>query len=578
MSPRPLPVVEHSTLTLGPQLGQGGQGTVYQVANKKINEAEGGGWDVAYKEYATAVLPDLDAAALAAQVGLLGELSAEDGRWLCDKTAWPAAVVERHGRACGFLMRAVPDRFRFSFQSLAGTSTGTRRLANLEYLLNDDAYVAGVGLTISERDRLDILTDLATTLARLHRIGITVGDLSPKNLLFTTAPRPECFLIDCDAMRVRGATVLPQAETPDWQVPAGEEKATRASDVHKLALLAIRLFARDQSATDPTALTALSPGLGDLARASLNPDTARRPAPAAWAEQLSAASTTASTAPATAPTAQRTSRRSNAASAGRPGGGSAAGVSHGPAGTQPGVNWSVLNGVAAVVALIVIVVAFVATHSHSGSSSASDDSPQPTFSQDYTSGTSADASDGSADDSGGSGSSSDSGGATTTDPSTTAPSAEDQAFSDVSADDCLSDYYKDAEWSSSTPTTTSCSDTDAYFRVASVEHGTCSSDDMTWYHNNSDYSETNLCLDRNYVSGQCMFAKASGQTLSMYFNAVTPCEAGIPDNYQYTVQLTRVYPGGAPDDACGSDRLWKPGNGAVLCGKGIWKRHGLPDM
>ncbi|MEU5157832.1 hypothetical protein AB0I03_26445, partial [Glycomyces sp. NPDC021274] len=203
------------------------------MPHKKINEtADDGGWDVVYKEYATTVLPGLDPAALTAQVGLLRELSAAEGRWLCGKTAWPAALVERDGRACGFLMRAVPDRFRFTFKSLAGTSAGTRRLANLEYLLNDDNYVAGIGLTISDHDRLLVLADLAATLTRLHRLGITIGDLSPKNLLFTTTPQPECFLIDCDAMRLRGTTVLPQAETPDWQIPPGEEKATRASDIY----------------------------------------------------------------------------------------------------------------------------------------------------------------------------------------------------------------------------------------------------------------------------------------------------------------------------------------------------------
>ncbi|MFJ5673716.1 DUF4189 domain-containing protein [Streptomyces sp. NPDC093097] len=296
MTAEPVPAVDHAALTLGRQLGQGGQGTVYEVPNKKINGAQGGGWDVVYKEYRAEVLPELDAAALAAHVALLGELSAAEGRWLCDKAAWPAAVVERDGHACGFLMRAVPDRFHFTLRSLQGGS-GIRRPANLEYLLNDDGYVAGIGLTVSERDRLLLLADLAAALARFHRIGITVGDLSPKNLLFTTDPEPACFLIDSDAMGLRGGTVLPQAETPDWQVPTGEAKATRAGDVYKLALLAVRLFARDQTATDPAALRALSPGLGDLARASQHPEPAQRPTPSQWAEQLTTAAATASTAP-----------------------------------------------------------------------------------------------------------------------------------------------------------------------------------------------------------------------------------------------------------------------------------------
>lgn len=296
-TPASTPAVEYGALTLGRRLGQGGQGTVHEVTNKKINKSVGGGWEVAYKEYSATVLSELDAVALAAQVDLPRTLNAADSRWLCDRTAWPAAVVRRNGTTCGLLMRLVPDRFQFTLRSLAGPSAGDRRLANLEYLLNDDAYVAGIGLAVSERDRVLLLADLASTLDRLHRIGIAVGDLSPKNLLFTTDPSPECFLIDCDAMRLHGATVLPQAETPDWQVAAGEEKATRFSDSHKFALLAVRLFARDQTSTDLAALAALSPQLAGLARAGLGRDPARRPTPAVWAEQLTAAAPSASPTP-----------------------------------------------------------------------------------------------------------------------------------------------------------------------------------------------------------------------------------------------------------------------------------------
>ncbi|MFB7503478.1 hypothetical protein [Streptomyces broussonetiae] len=553
--------MEHRTLSLGRQLGQGGQGTVYEVVNKKINEAEGGGWDVAYKEYTATVLPGLDATALASQVGLLKELSAADARWLSEKTAWPAAVVERDGHACGFLMRAIPDRFRFDYRSLGSTGTATRRLANLEFLLNDDAYVASVGLNISERDRLLLLADLAATLTRLHRMDIAVGDLSPKNLLFTTGPRPECFLIDCDAMRLRGATVLPQAETPDWQIPAGEEKATRTSDVYKFALLAVRLFARDQIATDPAALATASPALGALARAGLDPDPARRPAPAAWGAQLTAAAATASTAPAKKPAHRST-----------------ANTPPSPGPRRPTGNAEGLKVLAAVAAIIVVVIALVVAHSHSGSGSESSGSPQPRFSQSYPYDPSPGSSYGSSSSDGGSGSGSD---GVAADPSTTAPSAEDVAFSEVSTDDCLSNYTNmDTDWTPATPSTTSCYGTDAYFRVASVEkYGSCTSDDITWYHHNDDGSSTDLCLNRNYATGQCMFAVARNQLLSMYFNAATPCEANIPSHYQYTVKLTQVYPNGAPADACGSDKQWKPDNSsAVLCGRAVYKLTGLPDM
>jgi hypothetical protein len=275
--------VRRSDLVLGEQIGRGGQGTVFRVAD---------GTSV-YKEYKAEVLPDLDAAVLAAMVNLRSSADAADARWLAETTAWPSAVVEEAGSARGFLMRPVPDRFYFDYRGL--TSTADRRLANFEYLLNDDAYVGGVGLAVSDRDRVALLHDLAGTLIRLHRMGIAVGDLSPKNLLFTTGPNPECFLIDCDAMRLEGASVLPQAETPDWQLPAAEERATAVGDAYKLALLAVRLFARSQTTTDPSDLAMISPALGDLASRGLDADPAVRPKPEEWADRLAPVIAIAST-------------------------------------------------------------------------------------------------------------------------------------------------------------------------------------------------------------------------------------------------------------------------------------------
>jgi serine/threonine protein kinase len=291
-------------LDLGKRLGQGGQGTVHEVTNRRINQT-GAAWSVVYKEYNAALLPQADVGALGSLVVLLDTLDGTQGRWLCEKAAWPAAVVEESGRARGFLMRAVPDSFRFHMPGLTAKSSGEERLATVEFLLNDDAYVAGIGLKVSDKDRVLLLADLADILTRLHTIGIAIGDLSPKNLLFTLDNQPECFLIDCDAVRLRGASVLPQAETPDWQIPDGEEKATRESDIYKFGLLAIRLFARDQSATDPDVLAALGPRLAALARASLDDNPLQRPTPVAWAEALEAATLTASTAPAVNATAPK---------------------------------------------------------------------------------------------------------------------------------------------------------------------------------------------------------------------------------------------------------------------------------
>jgi serine/threonine protein kinase len=377
VSAAPTAPVDAATLALGHQLGQGGQGSVHQVLNKRINEsAADGGWEVVYKEYSPSVLPQLDAAALDAAAALPGRLSSAEGRWLCEKTAWPAAVVQRQGQACGFLMRSVPDRFHFTLQTLTSANTSTRRLATMEYLLNDDAYITGIGLAVSDRHRLLLLADLAGTLERLHRIGINVGDLSPKNLLFSLAPEPACFLIDCDATRLHGATVLPQAETPDWQVPTGEELATRASDVYKLALLAVRIFAHDQTATDPAALATISPALGDLARTSLDPDPAQRPTLGVWAEQVASAVVVASTSTKPRKNLPHTGRPS-----GRPGGAGRPPTTTGtpkPSTTAAARAAKVLGTLAAALVLLMVIVNNL--HSSQSDATGTTDGGQPSVS------------------------------------------------------------------------------------------------------------------------------------------------------------------------------------------------------
>jgi hypothetical protein len=257
------------------------------VLNRKIN----GRWPVAYKEYNDDVRDAADMGALKAMVALIPALPGPTAEWLATIAAWPAAMVERGGRVSGFLMRAVPDEYYFDYPGFGGRVT--RKLATAEFLLNDDSYASSIGLHVDERERLQLLADLAAKVSRLHALGIAVGDLSPKNLLFaagTAGSSPSCFLIDCDAMRINGRSVLPQAETPDWQVPAGEEKGTPRSDAYKLALVAVRLFARDQASRDPGVLPAgAEPKLAELADAALNGPAGDRPAPAEWAEYCQSA-------------------------------------------------------------------------------------------------------------------------------------------------------------------------------------------------------------------------------------------------------------------------------------------------
>ena len=291
MTPAPVPRIDISNLALGRELGGGGQGKVTEVNGLMIN----GQWPAALKTY-TPGAANPDTAVLERIVGFTRQLSSADSDWLDEHTAWPAMIAEDRGRVCGFLMRTVPDAYYFGFHT---RTRGTlRHLADVAFLLNTDQYIHSSGLAISDRDRLALLISLAQELTRLHSLDVAVGDLSPKNLLFSFTPSPGCFIIDCDAMRVRGETVLAQIQTPDWEVPDGEPTATPAADAYKFGLLAIRLFARDQSSTDPAAISMVSPELGRLATAVLRAGPGGRPTPQDWIPALAAASAAA---PAAAP-------------------------------------------------------------------------------------------------------------------------------------------------------------------------------------------------------------------------------------------------------------------------------------
>lgn len=263
------------------QLGKGGQGSVYRLRAFQFEPS----WrtPTVYKEYDADTVDKLDSGVLERVIMFAGRLA--DEHWLRTRAAWPAATVIRDGRVCGFLMPEVPDEF---YANLKLPNGPDRVPAGLEYLLNPPSYRQRLGILVSERDRVELLADLAQTLSVLHGAGAAVGDLSPKNLLYSAARPRRCFVLDCDSVHVDGASALPYAETPEWGAPEykPDEPATPRSDVYKFALLAIRLHAGDQSTRDAGVLATHSPRLQELAQQSLDADPERRPSIAAWEEEL----------------------------------------------------------------------------------------------------------------------------------------------------------------------------------------------------------------------------------------------------------------------------------------------------
>ena len=263
------------------RIGQGGQGVVYRAP--KVTTAFSAA--MVYKEYRDTLRTEIDFTALAAMPALVEDtLTYAQAERLISIAAWPCRLVEDGGAPTGFVMPVIPEDFFIPLTTVKGTNTVA---AEFQHLLNHSSVLAARGITLSDAGRYGLLRELALELAFLHSHGVCIGDISPKNLLFSLTPHPAVYLIDCDAMRINGVSALPQVETPGWEVPAGEELATVYSDTYKLGLLALRLLAGDQHSISPAHLPAHTPDLlRQLITDTLTNAADRRPLPQAWSYVL----------------------------------------------------------------------------------------------------------------------------------------------------------------------------------------------------------------------------------------------------------------------------------------------------
>jgi serine/threonine protein kinase len=270
-------VIQRDKLGVLTKIGQGGQGVVYGAPNVKTKFAP----SMVFKEYKPHTLNEIDFAALAAMPALVEDsLSYAEAERLIAVAAWPCALVEEAGASTGFVMPAIPGEFFIPLTTVKGVSTVT---AEFQHLLNHPTVLAARGIQINDVQRYKLLRELASGLAFLHRHGVGVGDISPKNLLFSLSPYEAVYFIDCDAMRINGVSVQRQVETPGWEVPAGEDLATVYSDSYKLGLLALRLLVGDHDATNPQLVPSNAPDLlRQIITDTLTKAPHQRPLPEAW--------------------------------------------------------------------------------------------------------------------------------------------------------------------------------------------------------------------------------------------------------------------------------------------------------
>lgn len=277
------------------KVASGGQGVVFTAPAVSMPYASA----LVYKEYKSTIRPSLCVSALDAMPSYLESLPFSEGMELLSRAAWPCRLVaDDSGAVTGFVMPAISAEFFIDMTKISGVA---RVPAEFQHLLNDETFLARRGIGLTDRLRYQLLGELAHALVILHRHGICVGDLSPKNLLFAFTPRPRVYFIDCDAMRLQGRSVATQLETPGWDVHSihpGEELATPATDAYKLGLLALRILAGDQSTRDANRLPdSVSGEVRRLIRAALDANPAHRPTADTWLRPLATAAAIADTTP-----------------------------------------------------------------------------------------------------------------------------------------------------------------------------------------------------------------------------------------------------------------------------------------
>jgi len=208
-------VIDISNLTIGALVGSGGQAEVLACA---VNEASGSKesdrW--LFKQYTT-VRPNL--AAMQSLVEWPATLDDYESILLAESCAWPIAVViQRDGSdssVVGVVIPRAPERFAIP----AAEADGDSRLRELQYLIRSSrSEKLGVSLP-THSEVLKILERFAELMALFDRHDIVHGDISMRNVLFSSSP-PSSFLLDCDSAWIAGSDAgFSAVTTPGWTDP-----------------------------------------------------------------------------------------------------------------------------------------------------------------------------------------------------------------------------------------------------------------------------------------------------------------------------------------------------------------------
>ncbi|MFL6118903.1 hypothetical protein [Actinophytocola sp.] len=213
-------------LTAAARIADGGQGTVYRLAN-----APGTLLKLYHSDIA--VLPD--------ELGRL--IDTARGDLGAAPVAWPNGRVFDGGRCVGLLMPEAPAEFATSL-------AGRQLLLELQFLLYPRRAMWADLVLPTGGERRRLAAAYVELFRVLHGGGVVVGDVSMRNLLWTLAGGPSVFAIDCDGFRLAGRPpAVRPAGTAGWGDPARPGEATVDTDRYKLALVTLRVLLGNHSVT-----------------------------------------------------------------------------------------------------------------------------------------------------------------------------------------------------------------------------------------------------------------------------------------------------------------------------------------
>ncbi|MDX6284349.1 MAG: hypothetical protein QOH03_5420 [Kribbellaceae bacterium] len=219
--------IQLSRLTIESSSASGGLSTVHSCLTPD------GGRQL-LKLYSDEAREELDAEAL--HLVVEAPLVAPVQQPLWGHTCWPEAVVLDGGSIAGVLMPSASVEY---FES----PDSPRHMNRIGRPPEDSAWPY-----YQVPQKIARVGKLVGLVQQLHRRGVVVGDVHPRNVLIGAADaEPKVCLIDCDSVVVHGKSAFHPRQPLDWkiEVPSGGNDFSRATDYGKLGLLALRVLYED---------------------------------------------------------------------------------------------------------------------------------------------------------------------------------------------------------------------------------------------------------------------------------------------------------------------------------------------